>query len=221
MPKVPKGYEEKMRNMILDAAQEVCKTKPAYEVTMRDIIRQTKLSVGSVYRYFEDIDDILIGLTNRNQDQYQLWANCEPLFSEDKSVREVILKVFHYLGEYLIESIPTEGKFTFEMNTKFLANPELFNKKKSKIAEVTDFEKLMQYAMAYLAGKVEDGTLNPIMPLPDIFSFAVASMDGIVRDLVLFKCYSLPGEDPGVSLDEISLTNALARSLLFLLGEGN
>ncbi|MNI76912.1 hypothetical protein D3C73_1331710 [compost metagenome] len=73
--------------------------------------------------------------------------------------------------------------------------------------------------MRYLAGKVEAGLLKPVMPLEHIFAFAVTSLDGIVRDLTLARCYSLPGDDAGVTLDELSLTGALARSLLYLLGE--
>ncbi|GIO44123.1 TetR/AcrR family transcriptional regulator [Paenibacillus apis] len=220
MPKVPKDYEEKMRNSILDAALEVCKTKPAYEVTMRDIIRQTKLSIGSVYRYFRDIDDVFISLTNRKQSEYRLWEKCEPLFAKDISVRDVVLSIFHVLGQHLIDSIPAEGKFTFEMNTKFLTNPKLYEEKKGSITEVTEFEKLMQNTMLYLQEKVEQGILKPIMPLEDIFSFAVVSYDGMVRDLVLVKCYALPGDEKGIPLNEMALTSALAHSLLYLLGEG-
>ncbi|MFP4979328.1 TetR/AcrR family transcriptional regulator [Paenibacillus sp. CN-4] len=220
MPKVPEGHDKKMRNLILDAALEVCKTKPAYEVTMRDIIRQAGISIGSVYRYFEDIDDIFIQLTNRNQDRYQLWARCEPLFTGNRTVREVVTEIFRILGEYLIESIPEEGKFTYEMNTRFLSNPQLYEKKKSSIAEVTEFEKLMEQTMQYLAEKVAHGVLQPNMPLEHIFSFAIVAVDGMVRDLVVTKCYSLPGSDEvGIPLDEIALTSALAESLLHLLGE--
>ncbi|GIN62217.1 hypothetical protein J27TS8_22100 [Robertmurraya siralis] len=220
MPKVPKDYEDKMRNVILDAALEVCKTKPAYEVTMRDIIRQTNLSIGSVYRYFRDIDDIFISLSNRNQSEYRLWEKCEPLFAEDLSVRDVLLSIFHVLGQHLIDSIPAEGKFTYEMNTKFLTNPKLYEEKKGNITEVTEFDKLMQVTMHYLQEKVEKGVLQPIMPLEDIFSFAVVSYDGMVRDLVLAKCYALPDDGAKISLNEMALTSALAHSLLYLLGEG-
>lgn len=220
MPKVPKGYEEKMRDFILDAAFEVCKTKPAYQVTMRDVIRQTKLSIGSVYRYFDDIDDIFIGLTNRNQDRYQLWSRCEPLFAEGKSVREVITKLFEVLGQYFIQSIPEEGKFTYEMNTRFLSNPKLYEEKKNAITEVSEFERIMEHTMRYLVEQTVQGVLKPIIPLEQVFSFAIASMDGIVRDLVLTRCYDLPGEGSGVPMDEMALTYALSQSLLYLLGVG-
>lgn len=219
MPKVPEGYEEKMRDFILDAAREVCKTKPAYEVTMRDIIRQSKLSIGKVYRYFEDIDDILISLTNRSQNHFQLWERCEPIFSEDKSVRQVITEVFEVLGDYLIQSVPVEGKFSFEMNTRFLYNPQLYDAKKGSITEVTEFEALMQHTMGYLMQKTASGELSPIMPLEDIFSFAVVSMDGMVRDLIIAKCYRLSEDGIGIPLNEMALTSALAQSLLYLLGE--
>lgn len=219
MPKVPKDHEEKMRNSILDAALEASKTKPAYEVTMRDIIRQTNLSIGSVYRYFRDIDDVFIQLNNRYQSQYRLWEKCEPLFAEDESVRKVVLGIFTVLGQHLIDSTLAEGKFAFEMSTKLLTNPKLYEEKRDTITEITEFEKLMQKTMLYLVEKVEQGILKPIMPLEDIFSFAIMSYDGMVRDLVLAKCYALPGTDSIPSLNEMALTSALAHSLLYLLGE--
>ena len=38
MPKVSETYLIEKKNEILDAAFEVCKRKPAYEVTMSDIV---------------------------------------------------------------------------------------------------------------------------------------------------------------------------------------
>ncbi|MBT2289229.1 hypothetical protein J7E73_08800 [Paenibacillus albidus] len=110
---------------------------------MRDIIRHTKLSIGSVYRYFTDIDDILIHLSNRNQDQFKLWEKCEPLFTADQSVSEVILSIFHHLGVYYAETIPTDGKIGFEINTKFLTDPAGYEKRRQQFTEVQDFQKLM------------------------------------------------------------------------------
>ena len=46
MPKVKNEYLENKRNQILDAAFAVCKRKPAYDITMTDIVSETGMSQG-------------------------------------------------------------------------------------------------------------------------------------------------------------------------------
>ena len=65
MPKVSEEYLQDKRNEILDAAFEVCKRKPAYEVTMSDIVSETGLSQGGVYKYFNNIYSVYAALTDR------------------------------------------------------------------------------------------------------------------------------------------------------------
>jgi AcrR family transcriptional regulator len=220
MPKVPEGYEEQRRRFILDTAQELCIRRPAYEVTMRDIIRETKLSPGSIYRHFSDMDEVLISLLNRTDGDYQLWRACEPLLASGQSVNGTITGIFHQIGLYLGSTIAGSGKISFELNIRMVNDPEFFRKVQAELTEVSDYDRLMQHTMEYLSVKVEEGVLKPLIPLSDIFTFAVAAMDGIVRDLILTKCYSLPTEAMGLSMDEMKLTNTLARSLLSLLNEG-
>lgn len=47
MPKVKNEYLENKRNEILDAAFAVCKRKPAYDITMTDIVSETGMSQGA------------------------------------------------------------------------------------------------------------------------------------------------------------------------------
>ena len=65
MPKVKSEYLESKRNQILDAAFEVCKRKPAYDVTMTDVVSETGMSQGGVYKYFNNIDLVLAALIDR------------------------------------------------------------------------------------------------------------------------------------------------------------
>ena len=48
MPKVKNEYLENKRNQILDAAFAVSKRKPAFDITMTDIVSQTGMSQGGV-----------------------------------------------------------------------------------------------------------------------------------------------------------------------------
>mgnify|MGYP000316821544 FL=1 len=67
MPKVSKEYFDNKRKIILDAALKVFSKKPSYTVSMKDIIKESKLSHGGVYKYYSNIDDIIISLINRNK----------------------------------------------------------------------------------------------------------------------------------------------------------
>ena len=60
MPKVKNEYLENKRNEILDAAFAVCKRKPAYDITMTDIVSETGMSQGGVYKYFNNIYQSII-----------------------------------------------------------------------------------------------------------------------------------------------------------------
>ena len=46
MPKVSHDYVIRKKNVILEAALSVCKVKPLYEITMRDIIKASGVSQG-------------------------------------------------------------------------------------------------------------------------------------------------------------------------------
>ena len=65
MPKVSYEYVQEKKNSILEAAIAVCKVKPLYEITMRDIIKASGVSQGGIYRYYSDLDEILIEVINQ------------------------------------------------------------------------------------------------------------------------------------------------------------
>ena len=65
MPKVTEEYYEKKKQEIIDAAYRVCARKPISSVEMKDVIDETGFSHGVVYRYYENLDDVLRDLVIR------------------------------------------------------------------------------------------------------------------------------------------------------------
>ncbi len=57
--------KEQRRRTILDAAETVLETKGRDEMTMADIAEEARLSRSLLYVYFEDMDDIVLGVTHR------------------------------------------------------------------------------------------------------------------------------------------------------------
>ena len=62
MPKVNQEYFENKRKIILEAAMRVFQRKPAYSVTMKDIVKESGLSQGGVYKYYSNIDKNVLGV---------------------------------------------------------------------------------------------------------------------------------------------------------------
>ena len=52
MPKVTEEYIESKRRMIVDACYQVCLRKPVEMVTISDVIAETGMSQGAIYRYY-------------------------------------------------------------------------------------------------------------------------------------------------------------------------
>ena len=58
MPRVSEEYLAGKRKEITDAAHRVCLRKPVSMVTMTDIINETGMAQGNIYRYYKDLDAI-------------------------------------------------------------------------------------------------------------------------------------------------------------------
>ena len=65
MPKVTEEYMENKRKMIVDAAYQVCLRKPVEMVTISDVISETGMSQGAIYRYYNGLDEILADMVTK------------------------------------------------------------------------------------------------------------------------------------------------------------
>jgi AcrR family transcriptional regulator len=71
MPRMPEGYQEKRRDEILDACEELYRRSSFRDVTIKDIAAYTSISRPSIYNYFETIEEIFLGLLQR---EYARWT---------------------------------------------------------------------------------------------------------------------------------------------------
>ena len=70
MPKVTPEYYEKKKAMIVEAAYQVCLRKPVEAVTITDVIAETGMSMGAIYRYYEGLDEILADMVKKLRKDY-------------------------------------------------------------------------------------------------------------------------------------------------------
>jgi TetR/AcrR family transcriptional regulator, transcriptional repressor of aconitase len=62
MPRVAKSYLESRRRQIMDAAITCFSREGFHRTTMQDIVAETGLSAGAIYRYFRSKEDIVAAI---------------------------------------------------------------------------------------------------------------------------------------------------------------
>ncbi|MHB8062765.1 MAG: TetR/AcrR family transcriptional regulator [Ruminiclostridium sp.] len=217
MPKVSTEYVNKKKDDILEAALSVFKTKPLYEITMKDIIKASGVSQGGIYLYYSDINDILISLINKSNANSDYEQSVDSIIEGSTSPKDVIERLFAFLGEYIEQNTGTVGKIQFELGVLFTNHPERQEKILPKITE----QQSGQYLMEQLIRKIYEGISSdyfiPALPAENIIIFIMASIDGICRNVVLQECYGL-SQGGQLRFNAISLMKTLSKSVLLMLG---
>ncbi|MEY9979822.1 TetR/AcrR family transcriptional regulator [Lysinibacillus sp. RC79] len=217
MPKVSHEYVQEKKNSILEAAITVCKVKPLYDISMRDIIKASGVSQGGIYRYYSDLDEVLVDVINQVNANADYKHIIDGITGTSNSPSETIIKLFSFLGEYMKENVSTVGKIQFELTILFANNPEREKKILSNIVENESGQYLMQQIFHSIHKGISSGCFQLEISIEDLSTFMMTSIDGIVRDVVLQKCYGMFSNDQ-VQFDEIRLMNTLCKSVLLLLG---
>ncbi|MBP5450857.1 MAG: TetR/AcrR family transcriptional regulator [Treponema sp.] len=218
MPKVSEGYFQEKRNEILNAAFEVCKRKPAYELTMSDIVAETGLSQGGVYKYFDNIFSVYSALIDKANLEGNHTAKIDEIMALDIPGEIKLQKLFMESEKFFSEMLLSYNKILYELSTFCMQNPEHDKKIKEKTSVKPVFPYLAHCVSELIITQVKAGYFKPIIPVEDILTFIVASFDGIIRDVTINKCYNVKSEDISV-LDEKKLINSLYVSTLKLLGK--
>jgi len=217
MPKVSHDYVIKKKKIILEAALSVCKVKPLYEITMRDIIKASGVSQGGIYRYYSDLDEILVAIINQANANADYKDDVDAIIENSEIPKEKLGKLFTFLGEYIKENLSTVGKIHFELTILFANNPERQMKILPNITENESGQYLVERIFNTIHEGITLGSFQPEVALEDLFTFIMTSIDGIVRDVVLQKCYGM-FQNEQVHIDEIRLMNTLCKSVQALLG---
>ncbi|MGN0479157.1 MAG: TetR/AcrR family transcriptional regulator [Hominenteromicrobium sp.] len=212
MPKVTEEYRVQMRARILAAAVKACETRPAYELTMRDVIRSAGLSPGAVYSYYRNIDDLWIDFFNSCAGGD--WDPAET----DRGAREplgaYIDRLLGAVAVSLREISQPVGKIIFELDTKRAAHPEFARKRSENVRPLIFYHEALQKLEQAIRADMEAGMLARETDVETVLVFLQTSFDGILRDMILERCYGLKKTAP---IDETRLTAALAKSLRALL----
>ena len=216
MPKVSQKYLEDKKEFILQAAFMVCKTKQLYQVTMKDVIRACNISQGGIYRYFSDVDEIIVEVINRCNPNADYRQTIDAIIRNSSSHKGAVESLFTFLGNYMRDSAATIGKILFELTVLKANQPERGRKIQSKIKDGQSGQYFIRKIFEVIREGVSSGEFHPVIPEDDILSFISIALDGITIDGTLFQCYGVPQIGP-IPFNGLHLINTIKTSVLMML----
>lgn len=214
MPKVNEDYLNKKIAQILDAAFIIFEQKPLYEMTMLDVIKEAGISKGGIYRYYADIDEVIIALINRESAKNNYKNEIDEILAKSESKKATIEALFDFLANYINDSSPSLGKFQFELTVYLSNHPEKADKFKKNLTEQENGQYLISSIFNAIKEGISSGEFNPIFSIKDMFTYIITSIDGVVNKVVLQKCYGTNG----ISIDVVKLFEMISSSVIYMLG---
>lgn len=216
MPKVSKEYFDNKRKIILDAALKVFSQKPSYTVSMKDIIKESKLSQGGVYKYYSNIDDIIISLINKNE--YVI--NPKDILKDNyNNPEKAIFEFLEAYKNYFYKTTKEYGKIFFELFPIILNDKKRLKKYVSKIDSSINFLYWIETLFIYFDKKIKERHFNPITDSSSVYMQIVSMLKGVETELIFSKYYDKKGGyriDLETKLDD--LIETIYKTILFLMG---
>ena len=217
MPKMSAEYLEQKRDSFLNAAYKVCMNKPMYEVSMRDIISAAGGSQGNIYRYFSNLDEVLIALINRESVYCDIKALTDAAISSNQTPEKIISDILSVWEKAVLVNLVGIGKIYYEISVIYVSDKERLNRFTSSIHFSSTEGYLWEKLYQFIVERISEGYFKPKLPIDDIVKFHVTSIDGITRDLILCNHYQMPLPIPG-TLEKEKLVKNFCTVFLMLLG---
>lgn len=189
MPKVGEDYFSKKRADILNAAVVILKKKPLYEMTMLDIIHEAGLSKGGIYRYFKDIDDLLVEMINRETLESPYQDAINEILISTLNATEALDALLMLLARHIDESPDIVGKIQFELTVLHANHPNRANQIMSRLTENEQGQHLVASLFQQIMKGIASGEFTPIVPVEEIFTLIRVTIEGLVKVIVLERSY--------------------------------
>lgn len=218
MPKVSDDYFEKKKLAIVDAAYRVCLRKPVEMVTMMDVIEETGLSQGGIYRFYKDLDEILSDVISGMRSDFNIIDEIEKVFAEKDKLgfAESVHKVFDILADVMEEHLMDIQKINFDLTVLAINEPKRAEKIVGGIKGRGNFEYLATVALPTLMTGSQEMNLKFRDDPKKIAIFISSAYVGIEMNCILTACYHKAPMN--ADCKPRPLFDTLARTVIYLCG---
>ena len=218
MPKVSQEYLDTKKKSIADAARRVCLRKPVGMVTMMDVIEETGLSQGGIYRFYKDLDEILSAMVTGMRSDYSIINEIETLFqnAEESDPAKVIHKVCDVLADVMEKHLMDIQKINFDLTVLAINEPERAAKIMGGIGGRSSMEFLSKVALPKLFEKAGELGWKFREDPEKIMNYISSAYVGIEMNCILTACYRKA--PMGAACSPKPLFDTMAKTLIYLCG---
>lgn len=219
MPKVSEEYIENKKRFIVDCAYKVCLKKPVEMVTMMDVIEQTGLSQGGIYRFYKDLDEILADMITGLRKEYNFIDKIDEAISSngsDASFEKTVHLICDILADIMEEHLLDIQKINFDLTVLAINEPKRAERIIGQTKGQSNFEYLGTVILPMLSKACSKNKLSPVCDPEDIMRFISAAYVGIEADCILSACY---GKAPhNTKCKPRPMFDTLASTIILLFG---
>ena len=218
MPKVTQEYIDNKKKAIVEAAMRVCLRKPVGMVTMTDVIEESGLSQGGIYRFYKDLDEILRDMIIEMRAQYNIKDDTDEILMDpgDASAAQIVHMICDMLASAVTAHLMDLQKLNFDLTVLAINEPDRVKKILGSIDSESNTGHLMKMTRAGFIKAEKEGKIHPVTDVDSVINFMSAAANGILFNCIISAFYS--DGVPGVKSDPKELYDALALSVIALLG---
>ena len=217
MPKVTQEYIDNKKRAIVEAAMRVCKRKPVEMITMTDVIEETGLSQGGIYRFYKDLDEILRDMIIEMRIRYNIMDETDRIMDmSDLPAAQAVRLICNMLAGALEEHLMDLQKLNFDLTVLAINEPERVEKILGSIKSESNMSHLMNATREGFIKAQKEGKIHPVTDIDNILNFMSAAGNGILFNCIIANFYSKG--IPGIKSDPDELYDTLASSIIALLG---
>ena len=211
MPKVTQEYFDNKRRKIVECAYQVCLRKPVEMVTISDVIAETGLSQGGIYRFYKDLDEILSDMITNMRRDYDITGRLDEAVADKTASFEVITRrICRVLGEAMEAHLMDIQKINFDLTVLAINEPERAEKIIKNVKGKGNMDHLAKVIFPYLFKASAEHRLEPIHDPMELYQFISSAYVGIETNCILTACYGkAPMQTetrPGVMFDILATT---------------
>lgn len=191
MPKVTEEYIANKKKLIIDTAYALCLKKTVSTVTMQDIINETGLSQGGIYRFYKDIDAIFSDMIKAMRERVSIKESVDEILEQKDtlSAMEITNRLFDMLAAFMTKELMGIEKIDFELSVLAMNAPERVDRIMKNIPGVGNMEYLTMRTMEYFTKQMQCGRIHPRVSAEELLSFISSAYSGIQMTCIVNNCY--------------------------------
>lgn len=221
MPKVTEEYIQNKKCRIIEAAYALCLRKTVSTVTMQDIINETGLSQGGIYRFYKDIDEIFRDMILYLRKKEDIKEKVDEILSKanELSPKEITNLLFDMLADFMKRELMGIEKIDFELSVLAMNNPARVDKILKSVPGTGNMEYLTMRTMDYFTEQVSKGRIHPRVSVEELLSYIASAYTGIQTECIVNNCYKHEGNPLAELFQPEIQMRILARTVNYLMGE--